>query len=240
MRIEELDWSETEWGIISLRRRRDPVTDREVHEVKLGEDFLMSSQFTLGEEEVARLGLAALDGEGLRVLVGGLGLGYTAWTALADPRVEELVVVEALEQVIDWHRRELFADTRGLATDPRVRLLRDDFFELVRSGRSERPYDALLVDIDHAPDWLLRSDHGDFYTEAGLRCAGEMLVADGVLSLWSDEPPELAFVEVMGTAFEQVEARVVSFPNPLTGGQSANTVYLARGPRRETAPNTTG
>lgn len=232
MRIEELDWSETEWGTISLRRRHDPVTDREVHEVKLDEDFLMSSQFTLGEEEVARLGLAALDGDGLRVLVGGLGLGYTAWTALADPRVAELIVVEALEQVIDWHRRELFEDTRGLATDPRVRLVRDDFFELVRSGRSERPYDALLVDIDHAPDWLLRSDHGDFYTEAGLRCAGGMLVPDGVLSLWSDEAPEPGFVEVMGAAFEQVEARVVTFPNPLTGGESANTVYLARGPRR--------
>lgn len=233
MRIEELDWSETEWGTISLRRRRDPVTDRDVHEVKLDEDFLMSSQFTLGEEEVARLGLAALGGEGLRVLVGGLGLGYTAWTALADHRVAELVVVEALDQVIAWHRRELFEDTRGLATDPRVRLVRDDFFELVRSGRTERPYDALLVDIDHAPDWLLRSDHGDFYTEAGLRCAGRMLVPHGVLSLWSDEAPEPGFVEVMERAFEQVEARVVTFPNPLTGGESANTVYLAQSPRRD-------
>ncbi|MEJ7647663.1 MAG: hypothetical protein WKF57_01250 [Nakamurella sp.] len=230
MKIEELDWAETEWGTISLRRRHDRVTDKLVHEVKLDDEFLMSSQFTLGEEEVARLGLAAVTGDRLRVLVGGLGLGYTAWTACQDPRVRELVVIEALPQVIGWHRSELFDDTRGLATDPRVELVQDDFFDLVRSGRSERPYDALLVDIDHAPDWLLRSDHGDFYSEAGLRLAGAMLVPSGVLSLWSDEPPEPGFVDVLGRAFEHAAAHVVTFANALTGGESTNTVYLGRCP----------
>ncbi len=231
MRIEELDWRETEWGTISLRRRVDLVTDRLVHEVKLDEDYLMSSQFTEGEREVARIGLSAVGGDRLRVLVGGLGLGYTAWTALEDPRVAEVVVVEALAPVIDWHRRDLFDDTRGLAADPRVELVEDDFFDLVRSGRTTRRYDALLVDIDHAPDWLLRSDHGDFYTEAGLRAAGAMLGPGGALSLWSDEPPEPAFVSRMALAFEHADAHVVTFPNPLTGGESANTVYLGRGPR---------
>ena len=87
MRIEELDWSDTPWGVISLRRRWDPVTERDVHEVKLGDDFLMSSQFTTGERELARIGLAAVTGETLTVLVGGLGLGYTAAAALEDDRV---------------------------------------------------------------------------------------------------------------------------------------------------------
>lgn len=232
MRIEELDWCETEWGTISLRRRVDPVTAREVHEVRLDEDFLMSSQFTHGERELARIGLAAARGERLRVLVGGLGLGYTAWTAAADPRVAELVVIEALEPVIGWHRRELFDDTRGLSADPRVRLERDDFFDLVRSGRGGAPYDALLVDIDHAPDWLLRSDHGDFYTVGGLGAAGAMLVPGGVLALWSDEPPEPEFLGRLAEAFEHADAQVVTFPNPLTGGESANTIYVGRGPRR--------
>ncbi|WP_353649544.1 spermidine synthase [Nakamurella sp. A5-74] len=231
MKIEELDWAETEWGTISLRRRHDRVTDKLVHEVKLDDDFLMSSQFTLGEEEVARLGLAAVVGDRLRVLVGGLGLGYTAWTAIQDPRVHQLVVIEALPQVIGWHRSELFDDTRGLATDPHVQLVQDDFFDLVRSGRTEEPYDALLIDIDHAPDWHLRSDHGDFYTELGLRSAASMLLPHGVLSLWSDEPPESVFVAMLRTAFEHADAHVVTFANPLTGGESTNTVYLGRGPR---------
>jgi spermidine synthase len=232
VRIEELDWGETPWGEISLRRRWDPVTERDVHEVKLGDDFLMSSQFTTGEEELARIGLASATGDSLTVLVGGLGLGYTAAAALEDARVTELTVVEALPMVISWHQRDLLPDTVGLAADARVRLVLDDFFDLVRTGRADRRYDAVLLDIDHAPDWLLRDDHGDLYTVEGLAKVAAMLVDRGVFALWSDEPPEPEVVRRMGEAFEHAEAHVVPFPNPLTGGESANTVYLAVGPRR--------
>lgn len=232
MRIEELDWSDTPWGEISLRRRWDPVTQRDVHEVKLGDDFLMSSQFTTGEEELSRIGLAAATGSALTVLVGGLGLGYTALAALEDDRVTELTVVEALEAVISWHERDLLPDSRGMAADPRVRLVRDDFFDVVRAARADRTYDAVLVDIDHAPDWLLRDDHGDLYTVEGFARVGAMLGDSGVFALWSDEPPEPEVVRRMGEAFERADAHVVPFPNPLTGGESANTVYLAVRPRR--------
>ena len=232
MRIEELDWGDTPWGVISLRRRWDPVTERDVHEVKLGDDFLMSSQFTTGEEELARIGLASATGESLTVLVGGLGLGYTAAAALEDDRVTELTVVEALPMVISWHERDLLPDTVGLAADPRVRLVLDDFFDLVRTGRADRTYDAVLLDIDHAPDWLLRDDHGDLYTVEGFARVAAMIVDGGVFALWSDEPPEPEVVRRMGEAFEHADAHVVPFPNPLTGGESANTVYLALRPRR--------
>lgn len=232
MRIEELDWGETPWGVISLRRRSDPVTGRDVHEVKLDDDFLMSSQFTTGERELARIGLAAVPGTALTVLVGGLGLGYTAAAALEDDRVAELTVVEALAQVISWHERDLLPDTRGLASDRRVRLVLDDFFDLVRTGRADRTYDAVLLDIDHAPDWLLRDDHGDLYTAEGFGRVAAMLSDEGSFALWSDEPPEPEVVRRLGEAFETAGAHVVPFPNPLTGGESANTVYLAAGPRR--------
>lgn len=230
-RFAELDWADTPWGTLSLRRRFDPVTQRDVDEVKLDDDYLMSSQFTVSEQELARLGLAAADGQTLRVLVGGLGLGYTAWEALRDDRVTDLVVVEALDRVIDWHRRELFDDTRGLAADPRTRLVHDDFFDLVRSGRLEQPVDVLLVDIDHAPDRVLRSDHADFYTPAGQAAAARMVTRGGVFALWSDEPPEPEMVALMEGAFETAAAQVVSFDNPLTGGTSSCTVYVAVRPR---------
>ncbi len=232
MRITELDWAETAWGLISLRRRWDPVTGRDVHEVKLGDEFLMSSQFTTGERELARIGLGAVAGTSLTVLVGGLGLGYTAATALEDERVVGLTVVEALQEVISWHERDLLPDTRGLAGDPRVRLVRDDFFDLVRTGRAPEVYDAVLLDIDHAPDWLLREDHGDLYTLEGLARVAAMLADGGAFALWSDEPPEPAVVRRLGEAFEQADARVVPFANPLTGGESANTIYLGARPRR--------
>lgn len=232
MKIEELDWGDTPWGVISLRRRWDSVTERDVHEVKLGDDFLMSSQFTTGERELARIGLAAVAGTSLAVLVGGLGLGYTAVAALEDDRVAELTVIEALPLVISWHERDLLPDTEGLAADPRVRLLLDDFFDVVRAGRADRTYDAVLLDIDHAPDWLLRDDHGDLYTVEGFARVAAMITDGGAFALWSDEPPEPEVILRMADAFEHADAHVVPFPNPLTGGESTNTVYLAVRPRR--------
>ena len=233
MKIQELDYADTPWGEISLRQRWDPITQRDVYEVKLGDDFLMSSQFTVGEEELSRIGLAATERAApLTVLVGGLGLGYTALAALEDDRVAELTVIEALPAVISWHERELLPDTVGMAADPRVRLVREDFFDVVRTGRVDRTYDAVLVDIDHAPDWLLREDHGDLYTVEGFARVGAMLTDDGVFALWSDEPPEPEVVRRMGEAFERADAHVVPFPNPITGGQSTNTVYLAVRPQR--------
>ena len=232
MRIQELDWGDTPWGVISLRRRWDSVTERDVHEVKLGDDFLMSSQFTTGERELARIGLAAVSGISLKILVGGLGLGYTAVAALEDDRVAELTVIEALPLVISWHERDLLPDTEGLAADRRVRLVLDDFFDVVRAGRADRTYDAVLLDIDHAPDWLLRDDHGDLYTVEGFARVAAMIADAGAFALWSDEPPEPEVIRRMAGAFEHADAHVVPFPNPLTGGESANTVYLAVRPRR--------
>ena len=233
MKIQELDWANTPWGEISLRQRWDSITQRDVYEVKLGDEFLMSSQFTHGEEELSRIGLAAVTrAEPLTVMVGGLGLGYTALAALEDDRVAELTVIEALPAVISWHERDLLPDTRGMAADPRVRLVNDDFFDVVRSGRADRTYDAMLVDIDHAPDWLLRDDHGDLYTVEGFARVGAMLTDEGVFALWSDEPPEPEVIRRLGEAFEHADAHVTPFPNPITGGTSTNSVYLAVRPRR--------
>jgi spermidine synthase len=129
-RFEEIDWRATPMGEISLRRRRDPVSGEDVYEVKLGDEYLMSSLFTTGEVELARLGLAELPDGPLDVAVGGLGLGYTARTALDDPRVRSLIVVDALAEVIDWHRRGLVPLGAGLASDSRCRLVRGDFFAM--------------------------------------------------------------------------------------------------------------
>ena len=107
LRFEELGWSPSPIGEVSLRRRRDPGSEVDIFEVKLGDEFLMSSLFTVAEIELARLALARLPGSGLDVVVGGLGLGFTAQAVLADERVRDLLVVEALEPVIRWHERGL-------------------------------------------------------------------------------------------------------------------------------------
>lgn len=225
-RFEELDWQQTPMGEISLRRRYDLVARTDVYEVRLGDEYLMSSLFTASERALADLGLARLARDPLTVMVGGLGLGYTALQALTDPRVASLTVVEYSAPVIDWHRRELLPDAQGLATDPRVRIVRDDFFRRVAEEPGER-YDAILLDIDHTPDHTLHPSHAPFYSEAGLREMARHLTDGGVFALWSDDPPEAGFEALLGTVFAVVSSHPVDFDNPVTGGRSSCTVYCA-------------
>ncbi|MEX0705256.1 MAG: hypothetical protein WD041_01425, partial [Nitriliruptoraceae bacterium] len=205
------------------------------YEVKLGDEYLMSSLFTVAEIELARRGLAALERDSLSVVVGGLGLGYTARAVLEDDRVSEVLVVEALEPVIDWHRADLLPESSTLTGDERCRFVHGDFFAMARGDEGfdprhpRRRFDAVLVDIDHTPSHVLDPSHADLYTEAGLRRLARQLPVDGVFGLWSDDPPDDAFVSVVERVFEQVRAEVVEFRNFLTGGTSSNTVYLASG-----------
>jgi len=233
-RFEELAWQETPMGAISLRRRLDPMLHVEVYEVKLGEDFLMSSLFTVAEIELARLALAELPGTDLDVAVGGLGLGYTARAVLDDERVTSLLVVEALEEVISWHERCLLPDVVGLSTGRRTRFQRGDFFAMAESETGydlttpQRRFHAILLDVDHTPRHVLHPSHADFYSPAGLRSLVRHLLPDGVFALWSDGPPDPDFLAVLDDVFAVAHAHVIRFPNPITGGESANTVYIAK------------
>jgi len=119
--FEELGWRQTPMGVISLRRRFDLSVRSDVYEVKLDDEYLMSSLFTVAERELARLALARTPGRGLDVIVGGLGLGYTAQEALECKRIRTLTVIEYSDAVIDWHERGLLPDTVGLAADTDVR-----------------------------------------------------------------------------------------------------------------------
>ncbi len=227
-RFTEIDWAQTPIGEISLRRRLDPQLQTEVYEVKLGEEYLMSSTFTLAEEELAHLGLAPVVGAELDVIVGGLGLGCTAVAALANARVRSVRVVEYLEAVIDWHTRGLMPLSAAMTSDARLSFVQGDFFALAAaSGLGERCH-ALLLDIDHTPEHVLHPSHAGFYAREGLRRLLDVIHPGGVFALWSDDPPSDAFLAVLREVFASAVAHVVDFPNPLTGGTSSNTVYVAR------------
>ena len=234
--FEELDHQTTPMGVISLRRRRELVLDVDVYEAKLDDEFLMSTLFTVAEIALADLGLAGLHGDGLDVVVGGLGLGYTAQAVLRDPRVRSLHVIEALPQVIDWHRRDLLPLSAELTGDPRCHLHHGDFFAMVGSEQGFGPAvpetcDAILVDIDHSPTWLLHPSHAGFYEPDGLRSLVSRIHPGGVFGLWSDEPPDPAFVATMEQVFAPVTTHVVPFSNPYADEASTNSIYLAHLPR---------
>ena len=235
--FEEIDHQTTPLGEISLRRRVEPVLQVDVWEVKLGDEFLMSSLFTASEEAVATLGLEACAGNDLDVVVGGLGLGYTAVRALADDRVARLQVIEALPEVIGWHRDGLVPLGTQLTDDDRCTLRHDDFFALIETGieieaNQARRFDAILVDIDHTPSHHLHASNASFYGPAGFGRVRDQLQPGGVFALWSDDPPDSAFEALLGESFATVAAHVVSFPNHYTGGESACTVYVSLAPDR--------
>ncbi|OCW58559.1 spermidine synthase [Hoeflea olei] len=232
--FEELDYRPTPIGPLVLRRRREARLDVDVIEIKLGEEHLMSDLFTVSEIALAELGLAACEGDALDVVVGGLGLGYTARAALAEPRTASLIVVEYLEAVLDWHRTGLLPLGPELTGDARCRLTEGDFFALARGTDGFDPetpgrrFDAILLDIDHSPDALLDARSESFYQPDGLRRLSAHLKPGGVFALWSDARPDPAFTERLASVFAEARAEPVTFPNPLTHQPFTQTVYVAR------------
>ena len=170
--FEELDRQSTPIGEVTLRRRFHPTLEIDLFEVKLGDEHLMSSFFTAGEEQLAHLAIAALTPSNapFEVAVGGLGLGYTAAAALDHQEVGRVDVIDFLAPVIDWHERGLVPLGERLSDDERCHFHHADFFArangsppLVHDGPQR--YHAILVDIDHAPDRHLHSDNAGFYYE---------------------------------------------------------------------------
>lgn len=231
LRFEELDSSPTPIGELSLRRR-EPGSCVDIFEVKLGDEFLMSSRFTVAEIELARLALARLPGSDLDVIVGGLGLGFTAQAVLADERVRDLVVVDALEPVIRWHERGLVPVGPALTGDDRCRFVHGDFFAMTDGAGSDpnvpdRVFDAVLVDIDHSPRHLLADGSAGFYDVNRSRRLAGHIRPGGVFALWSNDPPNDDYLAVLGQVLVDAAAEVVTFPNPLQDRTATNTVYLA-------------
>ncbi|EDP61387.1 hypothetical protein BAL199_06569 [alpha proteobacterium BAL199] len=235
--FKELDYRETPIGALSLRRRRELSLGVDVFEIKLGDEFLMSSLFTASEIELAKLGLAELSEAGLEVVVGGLGLGYTAQAVLEHAPVGALLVVDALEAVIDWHRDGLLPLGAELTADPRCRFVHGDFFALATSGDGfdpdapSRRFDAILVDIDHSPEFLLDARNAAFYQPEGLRKLAAHLKPGGVFGLWSNDRPDDTFTARLAAIFAEARAEPVTFHNPLQNREFTQTVYLARTPR---------
>lgn len=232
--FEELDYRPTRMGALTLRRRRHLSTGEDIYEIKLDDEYLMSSQFTASEVALARLGLEALAGEDLDIVVGGLGLGYTARAVLESARVQSLLVVDALAEVIEWHQRGLLPLGPELANDPRCRMVMGDFFEGATSltgldpERPGRRFHAILVDIDHSPTNVLHPSHVALYTREGLSRLAAHLHPGGVFALWSNDPPDDDITHTIQDVFTHVEAHVVSFDDARGEGQISNTVYLGK------------
>jgi spermidine synthase len=226
--LEILAYDETPLGLLCLRRREllsQPGTV--VTEVTLNHEFLMSSLNTLSERELSNGALSRHDGEDLKVLVGGLGLGYTAHEVLKSKRVASVEVVEFLPQVIDWMERDLFPVASEIRSDARLKVVSGDVY-----GRLSEPpealFDLILIDVDHSPEENLDLGSNPFYTESGLKAARRHLADDGVLAVWSyaaDSP----FATALRGVFEEVTVAPVTFNNVLIDESATDYLFFARG-----------
>jgi len=232
--FEELDYRPTPIGALSLRRRRELSLGVDIFEIKLGDEYLMSSLFTASEIALARLGLPELSGANLDVVVGGLGLGYTAQAVLEHEAVKSLVIIEVLDAVINWHEKGVLPLGPALAADPRSRFVLGDFFALAASKNGFDPntparrFNVILVDIDHSPSFLLNPQNAAFYQPTGLKRLAAHLLPGGVFGLWSNELPDEAFTQRLTGVFAEARAERVKFHNPLQNREFTQTIYLAR------------
>ena len=225
--LEILESVETPLGLLCLRRREllsRPGTV--VTEVTLDHEFLMSSYHTASEDALASLGVEWHGGKDLSVLVGGLGLGYTAQAALEYSRVERVEVIEFLPEVISWLERRLVPLAETLDREPRFSVFQDDFFKYL-AGSAPRSYDIILVDIDHSPDENLDPGNLDFYTPGGLKQLLSHLEPSGVLAVWSSASNE-SFVSALRDVFSEVRVEAVKWHNELIDEDQCDFVFLAR------------
>ncbi len=215
-------------GMIGLRRRAlpsDPGTI--VTEITLDHEFLMSSHSTASERALSRRALELHTGPSLDVLVGGLGLGYTAAAVLESERVARLEVVELLSPVIDWFDRDLIPLAAELRADPRFAVRRGDVFARLE-GSPERRHDLVLLDVDHSPEERLGDASGSFYAEAGLARARCHLAPGGVFGLWSyAESP--GFARALRAVFDEVWSEPLTLHNPVLDEDETHWLYFARG-----------
>ena len=226
--LEILAYEMTELGLLCLRRREllsEP--GRFVTEVTLNHEFLMSSLFTDSERALARLAIRMHAGRDLRVLVGGLGLGYTAREALSSDRVARVEVDELLPQVIDWFDRGLVPLASEFRREPRLMITQCDVYRRLADLPLDR-LDVILIDVDHSPDERLDEASGMFYTRSGLRAAKRHLREDGVLGVWSyaESSP---FADALHSVFGEVRVEPITHHNHLVDERCTDWLFFVRG-----------
>lgn len=204
----------------TIRRRDDGATELRVNGV-----FVMDDRETSSERELARI---VIELGAAEILVGGLGLGFTLRELLAADSVRRVVVAELQPEIAAWMRDGTLAGA-DLLDDVRTELVLDDVRAVV-AAQAPASLDAIVLDVDNGPGFLVHEENSGVYASSFLRVCAERLRPDGRLCIWSmDRAPGL--LEALGTVFEQVDAR--SIPVRL---QDRDEEYWILTGRREDVP----
>lgn len=226
--LEILAYERTSLGMLCLRRRQ-PLHDSTiaVTEITLNHEFLMSSYYTDSERALSKIAIEMHGGNNLNILVGGLGLGYTAYEALKSKQVQFVEVVEFLPQVISWMNEGLVPLSKELCSDKRLSIVDGDIYGQL-AGSQTKKFDVILIDVDHSPDERLDTKCGQFYTRQGLEAASKHLKEDGVLAVWSyaqDSP----FADALRDVFGEVRVEPITFKHKfLNNEEHTDWLFFSR------------
>lgn len=180
---ETIDTAAIPGGSETLRLKRRGTE----FSIMLGTNELMNSRLSGSEEALARLTIERLTAPAPRVLVGGLGLGFTLRACLPLlPAQARVTVVELVPAVVAWARGPLAALHGDSLDDPRVTIVEEDVGTVIRAAKAD--WDAILLDVDNGPEGLSRAGNDALYSASGLVAARAALAPGGVLSVWSAGP----------------------------------------------------
>jgi spermidine synthase len=185
---------------------------------------LMSSRRHLSEDRLAEVACAPLlERSRARVLIGGLGLGFTLRAALRLLREDaEIVVAELLAEVIEWNADPRYDLSVEAMRDPRVRVVQDDVIDVLRGNGSA--FDAIMLDTDNGPDGMLMSESSRLYSTRGIAATIAALRAGGSIVYWSvgDDPRFASALRGAGLSVSALRVRAHETTGPM------HTLYVAK------------
>jgi spermidine synthase len=171
--------------------------------------FLMDTRNGASERLLVRAALDACRRPGVRVLLGGLGVGFSLEEALRHPEVTEVAVIEVEQAIIRWHATRFGAQARMARADPRTRIVHADLTTWLVDGADR--FDVICLDIDNGPDWTVTAGNAVLYTDEGLSLLGRRLDAGGVLAVWSAMAAPV-FAAALRRHFSGVQVHLVEVP----------------------------
>ncbi len=176
--------------------------------IMLGGNELMNSRLSGSEEALATLACARiLPRPNARILIGGLGMGFTLRAALSVLDDEaEVVVAELVPAVVAWAKGPMAEHHGDSLSDPRTHIVTDDVAKLIRGGSDG--YDAILLDVDNGPDGLTKNANDHLYSADGLARARAALRPHGVLAIWSAAPDKSFAARFRSSGFDVDEVSV--------------------------------
>ena len=222
--------AQTDIGRIQIGRRQPVGSHEWIHEILIDGSLLMSSISPVSERRLSTGALKLHGGESaLRVLIGGLGLGYTAEAALEDSRVSQVQVVEKMDFIIDWMSRGLMPLSAQFGAETRLEIVQGDVYADLL-GPANETYDLILVDVDHSPEDLLSEASTPFYTVEGQLLVAQHLRPGGILGVWSAFDND-DFSQVLETVYTNGHREELSWPDDeFPNSEYHNVLFFARAP----------